>query len=145
MSKAHFTEQGHPIWGIATHEEHIAYEKAKQLGTCIYFTGILNQQCAAGVPYWPIGQQPCLVEYDNGTHVCALRHLPTEAEAQARAEVRIQEIQASLDRMRHRVANQECLHCGQQWETRKQIGPCIYAYPCGHRQGQGRLPKGERV
>lgn len=30
-----------------------------------------------------------------------------------------------------------CLHCRTQIEEAFQVGRCVYARPCGHRQGQG--------
>jgi len=34
-----------------------------------------------------------------------------------------------------------CLHCNQPIDHLEQVGRCVYAEPCGHRQYQGRLPK----
>ncbi len=34
-----------------------------------------------------------------------------------------------------------CIHCQQQFTELKQVGRCVYAYPCGHRQYQGTLPE----
>ena len=42
-----------------------------------------------------------------------------------------------------RYENKQCVHCGQPWTSRHQIGACVYAEPCGHRQYQGRLSKEE--
>lgn len=33
-----------------------------------------------------------------------------------------------------------CLHCDMPFNELKQVGRCVYAYPCGHRQYQGTLP-----
>lgn len=34
-----------------------------------------------------------------------------------------------------RIARGECVHCGQKIESRRTEGRCVYAMPCGHRQG----------
>ncbi len=33
-----------------------------------------------------------------------------------------------------------CPHCQAEIKERKQIGRCVYAFPCGHRLYQGRAP-----
>lgn len=35
----------------------------------------------------------------------------------------------------------ECLTCGVAVERYREVRPCVYAEPCGHRQWQGRAPK----
>lgn len=34
-----------------------------------------------------------------------------------------------------------CIHCGEDIDELEQIGRCVYARPCGHRQFQGFLRK----
>lgn len=34
-----------------------------------------------------------------------------------------------------------CIHCNTIFSELKQVGRCVYAYPCGHRQYQGTLPE----
>ena len=36
----------------------------------------------------------------------------------------------------------ECLTCHVAVEHYTQIGPCVYAEPCSHRQWQGKVPPG---
>lgn len=33
-----------------------------------------------------------------------------------------------------------CLHCDMPFNELEQVGRCVYAYPCGHRQYQGTVP-----
>lgn len=34
-----------------------------------------------------------------------------------------------------------CFHCKRKIETVKQVGRCVYAYPCGDRLYQGKIPE----
>ena len=36
-----------------------------------------------------------------------------------------------------------CLHCEAPIETLEQVGDCVYAFPCGCRQYQGKVPNRE--
>jgi hypothetical protein len=144
MTTAHFTTTGHPIWGKATPEEHIAYETRRAQNRCLYFNGVQHNQCDGGVPYWPQGPQPCWRDTVS-PHTCPLQLFPSAALARHMAEAEVREMQGIIDSLRTRSANNQCLHCGEPWTTRRQVGPCIYAEPCGHRQGQGRLPKKEKT
>lgn len=38
-----------------------------------------------------------------------------------------------------------CPHCHAPIKQRYQLGRCVYAKPCGHRQYQGVVPKAERT
>jgi hypothetical protein len=40
-----------------------------------------------------------------------------------------------------RQEKNQCIHCGMLISDRRQVGRCIYADPCGCRQGQGTLKK----
>ena len=46
---------------------------------------------------------------------------------------------AWLAQMVERDRRGECWHCGTHLTAKRQVGPCIYAEPCGCRLGQGRL------
>ena len=49
-------------------------------------------------------------------------------------------IQEILDRLDAGL----CPQCGMKPERKKQIGRCVYAYPCGHRMYQGKLAPEDR-
>ena len=40
-----------------------------------------------------------------------------------------------------RGESRECLVCNAPVESYREVRPCVYAEPCGHRQWQGRKPK----
>jgi hypothetical protein len=40
-----------------------------------------------------------------------------------------------------RGESRECLVCNATVESYREVRPCVYAEPCGHRQWQGRKPK----
>lgn len=141
MDTSHFTKDGHPIYGKATFEEHMLYRQREIERRCVYFTNLSQGRCLAGVAYWPQGPQPCLLDYDNGTHVCELRRFPDADTARAQAIERHREIEALLNEMTTRMTNKQCLHCGVAFTRLRQVGHCVYAEPCGHRQYQGRVPK----
>jgi hypothetical protein len=50
---------------------------------------------------------------------------------------------AALAEHKRRVGllqSKRCIHCEQPVERYEQVGRCVYADPCGHRQYQGRIP-----
>ncbi|HEY5869937.1 MAG TPA: hypothetical protein VI542_30955 [Candidatus Tectomicrobia bacterium] len=49
------------------------------------------------------------------------------------------EVEAFIMQMKARIARNECFQCGTPLTAKRQVGRCIYAEPCGCRQGQGRL------
>ncbi len=61
------------------------------------------------------------------------------------------EVQAAMaafvQQMHERMARRECIMCGTALAAQLQVGRCIYAEPCGCRQGQGHLMNadGKRV
>jgi hypothetical protein len=127
-------------------------------GFCRHYRGIGRAQdthCAAGVAYIDVAQKsgvhedgrpypiltglPCVRtdRHDADAIPCAAREWPTPAQI-AEEEARITE---SVKEMTRRMAEQECIHCGAKVERYKEVRPCVYAEPCGHRQWQGRAPK----
>lgn len=101
----------------------------KVMSRCIYFNGMQNRRCKAGVAY-AAGVAACWGE-DGAT--CYKRETPTREAAIAEIENDEKRFAETLDKMRQGV----CLACGIESTDWEQVGRCIYAVPCGHRAGQG--------
>lgn len=119
-------------------EERVAYRIRK----CKHFNGIQHGQCLAGVRYdkFAPGCLPCLPWPGDGPRIqqpepCSKLEHPTREEAEATERAIDQRIGQRLADIRAGL----CPHCRRPVERRRQVGPCIYAEPCGHRLGQGRL------
>lgn len=54
-----------------------------------------------------------------------------------------QQIRAFIEALNNLCSGERdtCLHCNTLFSELKQVGRCVYAYPCGHRQYQGTLPE----
>jgi hypothetical protein len=125
--------------------------------TCKHYTGILGgdildkealaaRRCAAGVVHTDVKEPgtgrgirfPC-VDSQCGTLTCPQHEYPSQAEIEAQER----EIAAFVERMARVVAGElmECLHCGAAVERWREVRPCVYAEPCGHRQYQWRAPE----
>jgi hypothetical protein len=107
---------------------------------CRFFNGLMNQTCKAGINYdtWKPGTHPCLLDPIHGDRrpplPCASAEYPTTAEALTSEAAR----QARMDEWARKLESDVCPHCDQAM-TKKQVGPCVYAEPCGHRLYQGRI------
>lgn len=55
-------------------------------------------------------------------------------------EQRREAIYARMEFRKALSANGMCGICAEDVESYEQVGRCVYADPCGHRQGQGRAP-----
>lgn len=110
---------------------------------CKHFTGYQNLVCEAGVTYrtlvggpltgW-LGRLPCLLmEGQHDQAICERFELPT-AEELAESERRAEE---STQRFTRALEEGRCPHCEQPVARERQVGPCVYAEPCGHRMYQG--------
>lgn len=128
-----------------------ARKAARRAVRCRHFTGLQFGigvtglgSCAVGIDYrskrdvsrpgmatWPCTDRDCPTTCD--------KYAPNTPEEIAADEA---ETLAAIREVEERGARGECLHCGTPIARRVQVGPCIYAEPCGHRQGQGRLPRG---
>jgi len=115
-----------------------ARQHERRLVRCRHFTGIQNKTCAAGVLYrskrdvsrpgmatWPCVDRDCPTTCDQYS-------APT-AEEVAAEEV---EIGAAVREVEERMAAGLCVYCGAPIAKAIQVGRCVYAEPCGHRQGQ---------
>lgn len=123
--------------------------------SCVHYDGILGgdildkkalseRRCKAGILYADVkemGQRmtiPC-VDRLRGTRTCPLHEYPTP-EQLAENEREINEHIAKLWAVQ-RGELKECLECGAAVESYKEVRPCVYAIPCGHRQWKGQAPK----
>ncbi len=110
---------------------------------CRHFHGV-HKFCAAGIdPHtvrdtsgkgmarWPcltiLGQAPCATTCEKRVLMTAEEHAAEDAA-----------LNAATGKFFADLAAGNCPHCGAKVERRKQVGPCVYAKPCGHRLGQGR-------
>ena len=121
---------------------------------CIHFNGLINDTCKAGVLYseardestrpyryacfqrigdkGQLGSQDDVAGYPEVA--CPRAQFLTEAEAKAEEAESRKEIKAFFDEM----ASGKCPHCHQPM-TKRQVGRCVYAEPCGHRLYQGKV------
>lgn len=109
---------------------------------CVHYNGTVNETCDAGVKYEDkvvpnIGQPgrrlPCF--QDNELSNCHFQQWHTQEEIKAHER----EITEWINSFATKLANNICPHCGAKIETKKQVGRCVYAYPCGNRLYQGKL------
>lgn len=114
--------------------------------TCVHFTGVQHDKCAAGVEYRTLrdvsqpgmARWPCLTHKGMAaTTTCALKVLPTPEQVAA-AEA---ELEAMVKQLTDDMAAGKCHVCRAVIDAGEQVGSCIYARPCGHRQGQGNARK----
>jgi len=114
----------------------------RELSRCVYFNGLQNKNCKEGVSYesvrapaleanraWDV---PCIHRSDLDN--CEQRVFPTpeQVEADDRA------VREHLGEFLSAMSSGECPHCHQPMK-KKQVGPCVYADPCGHRLYQGQI------
>jgi len=111
--------------------------------TCLHFRPLIHKTCMAGVFYWTEGPQPCLLDYDTGKHICPHRCFPSEEVARGMAETYERELDQAMADWHARRNARQCVSCGRGYMRLHQVGPCVYAEPCGHRQWQGTITKEE--
>lgn len=134
-------------------------------GTCKFYNGdYLNDCCEAGVKYRDVTTDPDVMEasayrkpcidweawnrehgkdgFDNEVQrenwerrgFCEKRQEPTDEEVAAtEAEIKRRTAEFLSD-----LNTGNCPHCHQPAKQR-QVGPCVYGAPCGHRMFQGKV------
>lgn len=115
-------------------------------GTCRKFTGMMNNECLAGVNYMSMrvlppeggmAQWPC--HHNNMDNMCPSFVAYTDEEIQAREDGH-KKVMQSLNDLGARKS-ETCFRCGKQVKSMQQVGRCVYARPCNCRLWQGQVPK----
>lgn len=115
---------------------------AKQIKSgCKHFTGIQNDQCAAGIAYKQFlyhnyDKFPCRVR-DDGTFTGACTAFEFHTVEEIEQEEK--DIAQAIAQWASNLEQGICPHCGTRIEHKRQIGRCVYADPCGCRLYQGRV------
>ena len=116
-------------------------------GKCRHFNGIYNDTCEAGISYDSVRDTstrpyhlPCFKE-DGCAERCQHTSYLTDAEVEAKEREISQFVTAFLTEL---AEGKTCPHCHHPIEGRKQVGRCIYLFPCGCRLGQGSLKEYEQ-
>ncbi len=112
------------------------------MNTCVHFNGTINDRCEAGIRYHDVcdrdrtlrDRYPCWQD-SKCTLQCDRRQFMTETEAKAKDEEAMQEVRQFFEKLEQNI----CPHCGATIQVRQQVGPCVYAQPCGCRLYQGRV------
>lgn len=109
-------------------------------GKCVSFNGLMHKVCDAGIAYESVKdvqergyRVPCLLDRGCET-TCASAVFLTEEQAKQRADEILTNARARMQRM----ADGICPHCDAKIEKKSQVGPCVYADPCGCRLYTGR-------
>ena len=115
-------------------------KRARILATCRHFNGLdiggSDRSCDAGIPYSKVGRPlPCLPPSVGFERLPCARF---EARTMEDVEADERDTEAIIAQISERAKRGECIHCGAKVEKRVQVGRCVYAEPCGHRQGQGK-------
>lgn len=110
---------------------------------CRHFNGIDHGTCKAGVGYESVRDSsqrpyawPCF-KSDGCSERCAQVSYLTPDEIAGKER----EASAALEAFVNNLNNNICPHCKTPIAEKKQVGRCVYGYPCGHRLYQGKLKK----
>lgn len=109
---------------------------------CRHYAGMYRvDACRAGVRYAEVkgpGQfnYPCFKDRCENTS-CSQQSFLTDVEAWQQ----IVDARARITEYVTKVALNVCPICEKPVERQRQVGPCVYADPCGHRLYQGRAKR----
>jgi hypothetical protein len=108
---------------------------------CVHYNGTVSEVCLAGVRYDDVRDEtlspygyPCLADRNPNDITCDKRRFMSDQEAMDEAQKLASGITSYFDKL----ARNECPKCGERILEQKQVGRCVYAYPCGHRLYQGK-------
>jgi len=108
----------------------------------------MQDTCAAGVRYADVKdphrqgleQYPCFKDVGCPERCASASFLSPQEVAEKEREAG-----EALNRYLTNIANDICPHCEHSIKEKRQVGRCVYGYPCGHRLYQGTLPKKEKT
>ena len=104
---------------------------------CVHFDGIMKKTCEAGVLYDTVKDKTTspfkLACFSEGP-ICPSAKYYTREEAEARED----DIERHINEFVSKLESGVCPQCDTKVEQKDQVGPCVYARPCGHRLYQGR-------
>lgn len=112
---------------------------------CRHFNGTQNDTCKAGIRYEDVRDglahktYPCFKENGRADQ-CPSASFLSEQEVDAEMERIAIAAGAFFTKL---AEGKVCPHCNAPIAKRLQVGRCVYARPCGHRQYQGKLPDEE--
>lgn len=117
--------------------------KAQIARRCVYFSGVLDEQCKAGVIYASVRRAepfpflPCIRWPDpskpDPPDSCAKRHFPTPDEVEKEHAEGIGAVLNFFEKLSQGL----CPSCSKAVEPVKKVGRSLYA-ACGHRIGGTR-------
>ncbi len=101
-----------------------------------------NTHCTQGIEMQGL-RDTSVVPHRFPCFTAGAEHLCAKYEGYTKEEIEADD-KALNEKLEHLEAlwtrrSQECPHCGAHVERMDQVGKCVYARPCGCRQGQGRL------
>lgn len=111
---------------------------------CRHFTGIHREVCAIGIRYDSLrdasgpgmAKWPCIVlSREPAKTNCIYLSRWTAEESAAMFE----EDRRRIDEALSNLASDICPQCKTPVTTKRQVGPCVYGDPCGHRLYQGKI------
>ncbi len=128
---------------------------------CKYFNGLINKKCEFGIEYKDVAVEsgiPNMPPIYQHVYPCVAFGLPVEPEVMAQVEQKCapcvypskEEEEADRKRVEERIAEWSHKIASNVCPThnipitKKQVGRCIYAEPCGCRLGQGKLKKSRK-
>lgn len=112
-------------------------DKVQRRG-CRHFSGLLEDKCRAGVAYKSLRHPfPCLVDEFTGkyTETCPLFAFYTEQEIDEEERKLAEAVNVFFGKLNSDV----CPHCDTPITSKRQVGRCVYADPCGCRLYQGTV------
>ena len=107
---------------------------------CRHFNGAHNHHCTIGVVYGDVIEAgtrnlPCLKD-DGCSYRCASASFLTEQELDVKVAEEEEIVRKFLAEM---AEGKTCVVCHAPIENKYQVGRCVYAAPCNHRQYQGKV------
>lgn len=133
-------------------EEQRARNRERRGKTCRHFTGIINEVCELGINYDTVTSFPasradhppfmqtaraCFGRDDEECSiVCPKREFYTKDELDEQERQQYERLNQYFEDLKNDICPNHKIPI-----TKKQIGRCIYADPCGCRLGQGKLKK----